>query len=125
LNTLLFDLAVFFATVKVLSTVLLARWPGGTMALYTHPVGRLIGWSGKISPILFVACLLARAYLSGYVENTLLFGVLLIAVIVAVGLVVYLRKRGKWYGLAHTLRTRLAQRKAGASDPEADLSHDD
>lgn len=91
--------------VKVAATVWLVLQPDAT-TVTANPRGRVIYYAGKISPILFVAVLLARACIQGSSADIALWAVLLVIVVVEVIVVVRQRAEGTWYGYAHAIRQR-------------------
>ena len=97
--------AIGFAAIKVISTIMQLAWPGGAIELTRSRFGRLLYIAGKASPIGLVGALLIRAIRSGSADSVpLTWG--LIATCALVAVVVTTRVKGRWHGLAHWLRSK-------------------
>lgn len=103
--------AVFLGLVKIAATVWLLRQPDATTVSATR-FGRSVYLASKVSPALFVAVILARAWLRGAPTGYILFCAAALVAAVAMAIVV-VRKRaaGEWYGYAHAIRQRRARRR--------------
>ena len=96
--------------VKIASTLWLVRQADAT-AVMDSQRGRIIYYASKLSAVLFVAAMLARACVqrapSGYVA---FWAALLVVAVVMVVAVVRQRIAGTWYGYAHAIKQRRRQR---------------
>jgi hypothetical protein len=98
--------AILMGLVKVASTIWLAFQPDATVVTAT-PLGRTIYLSSKISPALFVAAMLALAWIGHAPFAYIAFcAVALIAAVTMAVVVVRQRATGKWYGYLHEIRQR-------------------
>lgn len=114
-NELWTGLAVAAGAIKVAATLALANWPGGSASMTLSRAGRLVYWTGKLSPLVLVGALLARAVGEGDTRQAVACAALLVAATVAVIVVTRLRATGRWFGVWHALRTRAGRRSADPS----------
>ena len=103
--------AVFLGMVKIAATIWLVRQPDAVTVTATR-FGRGVYLASKVSPALFVAVILTRAWLRGAPTAYILFcAVALIVAVVMAIVVVRKRAAGEWYGYAHEIRQRRARRR--------------
>ena len=96
--------AVIFGATKIAATFWLARQPDATLVTVT-PLGRSIYLVNKITPALFVACMLALGWIRGAPLAYIVFcAVALVASVAMAIIVVRQRAAGKWYGYMHEIR---------------------
>lgn len=103
--------AIFLFVVKIASTIWLVRQPDATIVT-SHLRGRAIYYASKLSPILFVAAMLARTCLQGGPPAYVAFWAVLLAVATVMAVVV-IRQRaaGEWYGYAHEIKQSRHRRR--------------
>lgn len=106
MQTVLWYAAVFFALVKLTSTLWYVCQPDAATVTDTLH-GRALYYAGKISPALFVATLLVRECIrrAPWAEKAILAIVLVVAVVMAI---VAVRRRavGTSFGLVHDIKRR-------------------
>jgi protein-S-isoprenylcysteine O-methyltransferase Ste14 len=106
LDKALLAFGILMVAAKVAATIWLVRQPDATRVTAT-PHGRAIYIASKVTPALFVAAMLARAWsMRAPIGDMIFLTVMLIVAIVLAIVVVRQRAAGKWYGLAHDLRQR-------------------
>ena len=98
--------AVVLALVKVASTIWMLRQRDAT-TLTATAFGRALYLASKVSPALFIAAVLARAWLQGGPLGFIVFcAVFLVIAVVMAAVVMRKRAAGEWYGYAHQIRQR-------------------
>ncbi len=98
-------IAIVLVVVKLVATVWYVRQPDAVAVTATMR-GRLLYYAGKVSPALFVACLLLRACLRHDTGRVMLWSALLALAVVAAAIAIRQRATGRSYGLVHDMKRR-------------------
>jgi hypothetical protein len=103
MGTFLLAVALAAGAIKLMSTVYLVRLAAQAPQFLDRTRQRRIYYASKISPVVCVGALLLRAVFAGDSHAMIWSGSCLIVAAMLALVVVYLRRTGRWYGLAHSI----------------------
>ena len=100
-----FSVAIVAVIAKVLCTVISLRWPGGAESMLASKIGKVVYFTGKLTPVIAVGAVLMRVNLSDPTISPTWSVLVFTGLIVLVAFVVWLRLTNRWYGVAHMIKS--------------------
>ncbi len=109
LHQVLVGLALAAGAIKLASTGYLVRHAAHAPQRMQTTRGVAIWHASKWSALILVLAAFLDAWLSGSHADALRFGALLVAVIMLLPVLLQLRRRSRWLGIAHALQRTFAR----------------
>ncbi len=103
LNSLFLAVALAAVVIKLASTAYLVRHTAQARQALDSRTRRWAYSASKLSPLLLFSSLLLQALLAGDRHNAGWYAALLLTSAGLAALVVHLRRKGRWYGVAHSV----------------------